>query len=191
MNRIDKVVVFKLLGEPELRRILDLELGQVQQRILLSPTEKSFVFTVSDSGKNFLLGEGTDIKYGARHLKRAIERLLVHPLSNLMATSQVTAGDWVQADVDPERGCLVFTKEAEGLEVHAMASMMGENYRVRPIAAATSAAPEVAKTVSRKVVNANDSPNGRGSASCGFEEVGELRAQTWPRINADKRGSYG
>jgi ATP-dependent Clp protease ATP-binding subunit ClpB len=80
MNRIDKIVVFKSLGEPELRRILDLELGQVQQRILYSPTEKTFVFTVSDAGKEFLLSEGTDVKYGARHLKRAIERLLVHPL---------------------------------------------------------------------------------------------------------------
>ncbi|MGH9608559.1 MAG: AAA family ATPase, partial [Bryobacteraceae bacterium] len=101
MNRIDKVVVFKPLGQPELRRILDLELGHVQQRILLSPTEKCFVFTVSDPARDFLLAEGTDVKYGARHLKRAIERLLVHPISNLMATNQVNAGDWIQADFDP------------------------------------------------------------------------------------------
>src|SRR3569833_2261784 len=116
MNRIDKVVVFKPLGEEQLRRILDLELGQVQQRILGSPADKSFVFTVSESGKDFLLSEGTDLKYGARHLKRAIERLLVHPLSNLMATSQVIAGDWIQADFDEGRNSLSFTKEAEGLE---------------------------------------------------------------------------
>jgi ATP-dependent Clp protease ATP-binding subunit ClpA len=147
MNRIDKVVVFKPLGEPELRRILDLELGQVQQRILLSPAEKSFVFTVSDAGKNFLLTEGTDMKYGARHLKRAIERLLVHPLSNLMATSQVAAGDWVQADFDSERQCLLFTKEAEGLEVHAMASMIGDNFRMPAAAAVASAQPDMVKTV--------------------------------------------
>ncbi len=51
MNRIDKCVVFKSLGEAELRRILDLELAQVQQRILSSPSERSFVMTVSDSGK--------------------------------------------------------------------------------------------------------------------------------------------
>src|SRR3954467_12150194 len=63
MNRIDKVVVFKPLGQPELKRILDLERGQVQQRVLSSPVEKSFVFTVSDTGKNFLLNEGTDMKY--------------------------------------------------------------------------------------------------------------------------------
>ena len=70
------------------------------------------------------------MKYGARHLKRAIERLLVHPLSNLMATSQVSAGDWIQADFDPERNCLLFTKEAEGLEVHAMANLIGDNFRM-------------------------------------------------------------
>ena len=147
MNRIDKTVVFKPLGEDELRRILDLELGQVQQRILLSPVDKSFVFTVSDPGKNFLLTEGTDIKYGARHLKRAIERLLVQPLSNLMATNQVSAGDWIQADFDEERKCLVFMTEAEGLEVHAMASMIGQNFRVPAVAAAASGQPDLAKTV--------------------------------------------
>jgi ATP-dependent Clp protease ATP-binding subunit ClpB len=148
MNRIDKVVVFKPLGEPELRKILDLELGQVQQRILYSPADKCFVFTVSENGKNHLLSEGTDIKYGARHLKRAIERLLVHPISNLMATSQVNAGDWIQADFDDERRCLVFTKEAEGLEVHAMANLIGENLRMPPATAAAGSHLDLAKTVS-------------------------------------------
>ncbi len=151
MNRIDKVVVFKPLGEPELRRILDLELGQVQQRIMLSPSEKSFVFTVSESGKDFLLEEGTDVKYGARHLKRAIERLLVHPLSNLMATSQVGAGDWIQADYDAERGCLLFTKEAEGLELHMIASIMGDNVRLHDamVAAAAAAHTESTKSIAK------------------------------------------
>ena len=148
MNRIDKVVVYKALGEGELRRILDLELGQVQQRILYSPADKCFVFTVSESGKNFLLTEGTDLKYGARHLKRAIERLLVHPLSNLMATNQVTAGDWIQADLDEERRCLLFTKEAEGLEVHAMANLIGENLRMPPATAAAGSQVDLARTVS-------------------------------------------
>ncbi len=148
MNRIDKVVVFKSLGECELRRILDLELGQVQQRILMSPAEKCFVFTVSETGKNFLLTEGTDIKYGARHLKRAIERYLVHPLSNLMATNQVLPGDWVQADLDPNQGALLFTKEAEGLEIQAMANMMGEDFRISPAVMAAGAQAEMAKTVS-------------------------------------------
>ena len=87
------------------------------------------------------------MKYGARHLKRAIERLLVHPLSNLMATSQVTAGDRIQADFDEERRCLVFTKEAEGLEVHAMANLIGENLRM-PASLAAGSHMDLAKTVS-------------------------------------------
>jgi ATP-dependent Clp protease ATP-binding subunit ClpA len=150
INRIDKIVVFKTLGEPELRRILDLELGQVQQRILVSPAEKSFVFTVSPAGKNFLLSEGTDVKYGARHLKRAIERLLVHPLSNLMATNQIDGGDWIQADLDPDKLSLVFTKEAERMEMHAMASMVGDSFRMPQAAAAASTQADVVKTVSAK-----------------------------------------
>ena len=62
--------------------------------------------------------------------------------------SQVNAGDWIQADFDPERNCLLFTKEQEGLEVHTMASMIGENFRMPTVAAATSSQPDLAKTVS-------------------------------------------
>ncbi len=80
MNRLDKVVTFQPLGEKELRKILDIELGMVQQRVFASAPEAAFVFTVSEAAREFLLKEGTDFKYGARHLKRSIERLLVHPL---------------------------------------------------------------------------------------------------------------
>jgi ATP-dependent Clp protease ATP-binding subunit ClpA len=89
MNRIDKTVVFRPLGVAELRQILNLELGIVQQRIIQSPTAAPFVFSLTQPAKDFLLEEGTDLKYGARHLKRAIDRNLVHPLSNLIATGQV------------------------------------------------------------------------------------------------------
>jgi ATP-dependent Clp protease ATP-binding subunit ClpA len=150
MNRIDKVVVFKPLGEGELRRILDLELGQVQQRIMLSPSEKSFVLTVSDSGKEYLLSEGTDVKYGARHLKRAIERLLVHPLSNLIATEQVNTGDWIKADFDSASNCLLFTTEEENLSMHAMYSVIGDGSRLPAAMAAGSLALNPVKAASAK-----------------------------------------
>jgi hypothetical protein len=61
-----------------------------------------------------LLKEGTDLKYGARHLKRAIERHVVYPLANLLATDQVHLGDVVCIDWDQPQGCLAFTCEAEG-----------------------------------------------------------------------------
>jgi ATP-dependent Clp protease ATP-binding subunit ClpA len=148
MNRIDKLVVFKSLGDAELRRILDLELSQLQQRILRSSPERCFVHTVSAAGKDFLLSEGTDLKYGARHLKRAIERLLVQPLSNLIATNQVNAGDWIQADFDAEHRCIVFSKDAEGLEIHAIRNMTGDTFQMPPAAMAAGLPMDSARTVS-------------------------------------------
>lgn len=111
MNRIDKVVVFRSLKEHHLRRILDIELRSVQDRITESAGTK-FVFECTDPAKEFLLGEGIDLKYGARHLKRAIERFLVYPLSNLVATEQVETGDFVTVDYDKDKDLLTFTKEA-------------------------------------------------------------------------------
>lgn len=126
MNRIDKVVVFKPLGQPDLRKILDLELRQVQQRIFNATSQKPFLFQTTETAKQFLLTEGTDMKYGARHLKRAIERLLVQPLSNLIATEQVRSGDWVEVDFDADENRLLFHKEEEGLGLAAMASMLSQ-----------------------------------------------------------------
>ena len=111
MNRIDKVVVFRSLKEHHLRRILDIELRGVQDRITDSAGTK-FVFECTVKAKEFLLGEGIDLKYGARHLKRAIERFLVYPLSNLVATEQVETGDLVTIDFDEEKAKLIFTKQS-------------------------------------------------------------------------------
>ena len=113
MNRIDKVVVFRSLKEYHLRQILNLELGLVQDRIMKSVGEK-FVFTCTEEAKKFLLDEGIDFKYGARHLKRAIERFLVFPMSNLVATGQVVTGDLLVVDFDAESGKLSFSKEEGG-----------------------------------------------------------------------------
>ena len=109
MNRIDKVVVFRSLQEQHLKRILDLELQAVQNRILYAD-ESSFIFQCSDAVKEILLEEGTDTRYGARPLKRAVERILVYPLSNLLATRQVQLGDVVHVDVIPETGKLIFSR---------------------------------------------------------------------------------
>lgn len=67
MNRLDKVVVFRPLGTEQLKRVLDIELNLVQQRIFNTSGDRAFVFTVADGSKNYLLVQGTDLKYGARH----------------------------------------------------------------------------------------------------------------------------
>ncbi|MEP6704467.1 MAG: AAA family ATPase [Acidobacteriota bacterium] len=111
MNRIDKVVVFRSLKEHHLRKILDIELTSVQDRITESAGTK-FIFECSVDAKEFLLSEGIDLKYGARHLKRAIERFLVYPLSNLVATQQVETGDFVAIGFDNESKLLTFRKHS-------------------------------------------------------------------------------
>ncbi|MGZ5436059.1 MAG: AAA family ATPase [Pyrinomonadaceae bacterium] len=113
MNRIDKVVVFRSLKEHHLRAILDLELQGVQDRIMISAGTK-FVFQCSDQAKEMLLAEGIDYKYGARHLKRAVERFLVYPLSNLVATGQIGLGDLVFVGLNPDTKRLVFSKQSGG-----------------------------------------------------------------------------
>jgi ATP-dependent Clp protease ATP-binding subunit ClpA len=125
MNRLDKVVVFKPLGAEELRRILDIELRMVQQRIFQSSADQPFLITVTEQARDFLLAEGTDSRYGARHLKRAIERLVVQPMSNLVASEQLQAGDWVKVDFDSGGREMQFLKEAEGMSPQAIAQMAG------------------------------------------------------------------
>jgi ATP-dependent Clp protease ATP-binding subunit ClpB len=110
MNRIDKVVVFRSLKEHHLRLILNIELTAVQDRITESAGTK-FIFECTDEAKEFLLGEGIDLKYGARHLKRSIERFLVYPLSNLVATEQVETGDFVTIGYDSSKSALTFRKQ--------------------------------------------------------------------------------
>ena len=120
MNRIDKVVVFRSLKEHHLRAILDLELQAVQDRIMMSAGTK-FVFQCSDAAKDMLLEEGIDYKYGARHLKRAVERFLVYPLSNLVATAQVGLGDLVFVDLNSQTNKLVFSKHSGGALIQDIA----------------------------------------------------------------------
>jgi ATP-dependent Clp protease ATP-binding subunit ClpA len=125
MNRIDKVVVFRSLKEHHLKQILELELQSVQDRIMKSAGTK-FVFHCSDAAKDFLLEEGIDYKYGARHLKRAIERFLVYPLSNLVATEQVGLGDLVHVDVSDQTGKLTFSKRSGGALIAEPSDLDGE-----------------------------------------------------------------
>ena len=110
MNRIDKTVVFRPLRREQLERILEIELTLVQQRLLATP-RGHFVFRATRAAKDFLLREGTDLKYGARHLKRTIERHLVYPLASLLATDQVTTGETISVDWNGMTSRLMFLKK--------------------------------------------------------------------------------
>ena len=120
MNRLDKVVVFRPLADTELRQILNLELNLLQQRLFNSSTATPFFFALTVAAKDFLLREGTDLKYGARHLKRAVERELVDALSNLVSSGQVRGGDLISVDFIPTTNALAFFKEAENVPMQAV-----------------------------------------------------------------------
>ncbi len=109
VNRLDAMVVFRPLGETDLRQIADIELRRVQERIRTSGATP-FVFRLTEAAFEQVLAEGTDPRYGARHLRRAIDRLLVQPISNLLATEQVRGGDWVRVDADPESREIFFLR---------------------------------------------------------------------------------
>ncbi len=114
MNRIDKTVVFHPLRSEQLNRILDIELGMVQNRVHQA-ANGGFIFQVAQPAKDFLLKEGIDLKYGARHLKRAIERHVVYPLASLLATEQVSEGDSLSIHCDDAGKGLIFLREEEGV----------------------------------------------------------------------------
>jgi ATP-dependent Clp protease ATP-binding subunit ClpA len=155
MNRIDKVVVFKTLRPEHLQQILEIELGMVQQRILMANVANQFVFSCTSRAKEFLLAEGTDARYGARHLKRAIERNLVFPLANLVATSQVRMGDFIRVDLGSD-GQMTFVKEAE----NAMVPMLLERYGAA--AGNTNAmAARAARPISRREFGATGTQDGK------------------------------
>ncbi len=117
INRLDKIVVFKPLDEEQLKQILDLELRRVQERVFASTP---FLFELSEDCKRRLLDQGVDPKYGARRLKREIERSLVHPLSNLISTGQVRGGDFVRIALEAGADELVFESVDEGLSLSMM-----------------------------------------------------------------------
>ena len=146
MNRIDKVIVFRALTRQNLNQILDIELARVQQRIINAPEGQQFVFRCTETARSFLLEEGTDLKFGARHLKRAIERHLVFPMSNLLATQQIALGDLITVDFDANMGKLIFVKEDHG----ALVSSEGDKAPEAAVAPATIRSAGAARALARR-----------------------------------------
>jgi ATP-dependent Clp protease ATP-binding subunit ClpA len=122
INRLDAMIVFNALGEAELRQITEIELRRVQERIFTSKAAP-FVFRLTEAAVDQLLVEGTDPRYGARHLRRAIDRLLVKPIASLLASDQVRTGDCLLVDSEPELQEMVFRREAASLSPVAMAKL--------------------------------------------------------------------
>jgi ATP-dependent Clp protease ATP-binding subunit ClpA len=150
MNRIDKVIVFRALTRRNLDQILDIELARVQQRIINAGEGRQFVFRCTAAARDFVLREGTDMKFGARHLKRSIERHLVFPMSNLLATQQIELGDLITVDFDAVMGRLIFVKEDHGALVSSEEEKLEET-ALAPLSVRTAGASRaLARRASRE-----------------------------------------
>jgi ATP-dependent Clp protease ATP-binding subunit ClpB len=112
VNRLDKLVVFQPLRREQLQEVLQIELRKVQSRVS-NALGRPFLFRITEEARQFLLDKGTDQRYGARHLKRAIERLLIYPLAALLATNQLRPGDLLIIDRPSQKECLAFARHAE------------------------------------------------------------------------------
>jgi ATP-dependent Clp protease ATP-binding subunit ClpB len=124
MNRLDKVVVFHLLKREELEEALEIELSNVQKR-LLDAAARPFLFRITEERRAFLLQEGSYQRYGAHHLKRAIERQMVYPVARLLATAQVHEGDVPVIDQHPADKALAFLRDMEKRAVDSSIILAG------------------------------------------------------------------
>jgi len=180
MNRIDKVVVFHPLRSEQLDEIFEIELGMVQRRVLQTAKER-FLFRVTQPAKEFLLREGTDLKYGARHLKRAIERYLTCPLACLLATEQVRFGDVISIDWDGGENGLRFFKEPAG----ALASVSSQLPDSMALAAvASSDGRKISAPFPKKVVSEKATADGTAGSAlhrltrpCGRADIHKSKTQ--------------
>lgn len=146
INRLDKIAVFLPLGEAELQSILEIELRTVQQRISNALAEGPFVFQITKKGKDRILSEGIRPEYGARHLKRTIERLLVQPLSNLIATDQVKMGDLILVDFDSSSETFTFLKKSQNLSLYDMSRLAHDPAKSSLYAVANGTTAETKRT---------------------------------------------
>jgi ATP-dependent Clp protease ATP-binding subunit ClpC len=108
LNRIDEIVVFHELTEEQLRSIVDLMIKELESRL----AERKLAIEVTEAAKSWLAKEGFDPVYGARPLRRAIERHVENPLSTKLLRGEFSEGDMVEVDLGEDE--LMFTAKAAG-----------------------------------------------------------------------------
>ncbi|MFP5355936.1 MAG: ATP-dependent chaperone ClpB, partial [Gemmatimonadota bacterium] len=105
LNRVDDIIVFRPLGREQIGHIVELQLGRLRQLL----AERKITLELSDEAKTLVANEGYDPAFGARPLKRAIQRLLQNPLALSILEGKFSDGDTIRADVGAG-GALAFTR---------------------------------------------------------------------------------
>lgn len=107
LNRLDDLIVFHMLEKPDLVQIIDLEIAKVVERL----SHKSITVSIEDSAKELLIEHGYDPQYGARPMRRSVEKHLEDPLAEHLLCGDVKAGDKVTITIDKEGKSLKFKAE--------------------------------------------------------------------------------
>jgi ATP-dependent Clp protease ATP-binding subunit ClpB len=117
LNRIDETVVFHALGEGDLKAIVEIQLDRVRARLV----DRRITLEISDEAKTHLVRVGYEPAYGARPLKRAIQREVETPLGRKILAGEIRDGDHVRVDLDRDRGALTFASVAPLPELPTLA----------------------------------------------------------------------
>jgi ATP-dependent Clp protease ATP-binding subunit ClpC len=96
LNRVDGIIVFKSLTREEIKQIVELELDKIRERL----KEREISLIATDEARGFIADEGYSTEFGARHLKRVIQRLIEDPLSEAILAGEFNRGDTVIADLE-------------------------------------------------------------------------------------------
>jgi ATP-dependent Clp protease ATP-binding subunit ClpA len=115
LNRIDEVIVFHGLNDADLAAIVDLLLADLQKRL----AAQDIAIDLTPAARSLIVREGTDPAYGARPLKRTIQRLVENPFARALLSGTFKPGDLVTADADPVSGSLLFSADSRTVVAEA------------------------------------------------------------------------
>jgi len=125
LNRIDDIVLFNPLGKPQLEKIVELQLAEVAKRL----AERNVTIELTQAARERLLAEGYDPAYGARPLRRTVQRLVQDPLAMKILDGSVLPGDHVLVDADRRSGEMVFQRTGEQVAAATDAARSGRAAR--------------------------------------------------------------
>jgi len=106
LNRIDEIIIFHALGKEEIKKIIEIQLSYLNKRL----AEKKLSMKLTESAKDLLVEEGFDPVYGARPLKRAIQRMVQDPLALRLLEGEFSEGDLIEVGVNQKSKEIVFTR---------------------------------------------------------------------------------
>jgi ATP-dependent Clp protease ATP-binding subunit ClpA len=130
LNRVDEIIVFHALSDADLEQIVELLLHGLERRLL----EQDLRIELTPAARGLIVREGTDPAFGARPLKRTIQRYVENPLARSIVAGEFKPGDRITADADRVSGTLVFSTGTATVVTENAPKRDARSRRVEPVA---------------------------------------------------------